>query len=125
MVETGNNYMDRNSSFNIITGEVRPHYPLATANRRFSALAEVRRAKEAGEFSHPLTQTRRLGTSSDAKKYQYSYSEFHREPAMTANKSENIVYNTEKLSLVNASKLPYNPITHTISYGPTTKVKTA
>ena len=66
-----------NRDFNIITGEVRKDYPLNSTSRRFSSQAEMKKAKEKGDYTQSIPSIRRLGTSSDSKTFIYAYNEGH------------------------------------------------
>ena len=108
--------MNREQSFNIITGEIKKEYPLNSTSRRFSSQSEIKRAKENGEYVQPMPQIRRLGTSSDSRAFNYGYETKHganfktigSDPRHHVDSSK-----SEKTSLINASKLTFNIMNHT------------
>lgn len=70
-------FINMNRDFNIITGEVKKEYPLNSTSRRFSSQAEIKKAKEKGDYNLSIPNIRRLGTSSDSKAFMYGYNEGH------------------------------------------------
>lgn len=109
--------MSRESTFNIITGEVKANYPLNSTSRRFASHSEMKRAKDLGDYNYQMPQIRRLGTSSDDKAFQYDYGSKQTKPTKTISHSESMK-DPGRTSLINASKLGYNLINHSEAYAP-------
>lgn len=65
--------MNRESSFNIITGEIKANYPINSTSKRFASQSEMKKAKDYGEYNYQMPKIRRLGTSSDDKAFKYDY----------------------------------------------------
>lgn len=66
-------FINMSTNFNIITGETKKNYPLNSTSRRFSSQAQMKTAKENGDYVQPIPNIRRLGTSSDSKAFVYGY----------------------------------------------------
>jgi hypothetical protein len=106
---------NRPISYNIITGELKKEYPLNSTSRRFASLNEIRKVKENQLKFTPVPKVRKLGTSTDTRRFVYSMGGDSADGPLsqTEQKSQ---YQSEKTSLINASKLPYNPITHVTTF---------
>lgn len=75
----------------------------------------MRRAQENGQYEFPKPKTRRLGTPADSKNFTYTYQGGSGNGAENRTQSSNI--DRRANSLINASKLSYNPINHAVTEG--------
>ena len=75
----------------------------------------MKKSKENGLYdTQNISSKRRLGTSSDSKNFKYSYQGNEQSFGMNTVQSSNLSYNQGKVSLMNATKLNYNPINHSV-----------
>lgn len=74
----------------------------------------MKKSKENGLYDIQNFTKRRLGTSSDSKNFIYSYQGNEQGFGMSTVQSSNLSYNQGKVSLMNATKLNYNPINHSV-----------
>lgn len=116
--------MRENDNYNIITGEKRTFYPSVSHNSRFASLDLLRQQKlpfatDRKPLPLPL---RRLGTSQDHDLFNYTHNGRDKNlNAYAHNTPKNNYYQTksklgeDRFSLVNASNMSYNIISHTIN----------